>query len=70
MHLKRGAHVHHSGERIVAGLPTIDVVVRVDDALVTTSPAQELSGAIGDDLETISQGQVYVSKRRTVRGIR
>lgn len=62
--------MHHSGERIVTGLPTIDVVVRVDKVLVAAGAAQELSGTISDDLERQSrEWKAGVSNEQKIGGI-
>ena len=43
-------HLSGSGNDIVGGLAAVDVVVRVDERVVALDAAEQLDGAVGDDL--------------------
>lgn len=56
LELDNGSNVHDGGERVVGGSGHVDMVVRVDGLLGAHLAAENLNGAVGDDLVGVHVG--------------
>jgi hypothetical protein len=56
LEVQNGGDVHDSGEGVVGGGAHVDVVVGVDGLLAAHGAAQNLNGAVGDDLVGVHVG--------------
>ena len=56
MYLHSGGDVHGGGVGVVAALALVDVIVGVDGRLAAELSAEQLDGAVGDDLVGVHVG--------------